>query len=71
MFIRNLGQIGEIYNLLTKNWQEKTINVTVKNRKEVVFDDILVDSILKVNTIYKYLLENWANMKVQVFYTAP
>ena len=69
MFITNLMQIGEIYQFLTQNWQEGKARITVKHGKEVVFDNILLDSIVKVNTIYKYLLENWAGKKLQIFYT--
>jgi len=69
MFIMNLLQIGQVYQFLAANWQYKKAHITVRNKKEVVFDNMLVDSILKVNTIYKYLLENWSSGKVQIFYT--
>jgi len=69
MFILHLLQIGQVYQFLVANWQEEKPTITVKNGKEVIFDNIIVDSILKVNTIYKYLLENWANKKVQIFYS--
>jgi len=68
MFITNLLQIGQVYQFLIANWQYANSHITVKNGKEVVFDNILIDSILKTNTIYRYLLENWNSGKVQIFY---
>jgi len=71
MFIYHLIQVGQVFQFLTSNWEKSIIKITVKNGKEVVFDDILIDSIVKVNSVYKYILENWSNNKVQVFYKAP
>jgi len=71
MYILHLLQVGQIYQFLAANWQELKPTITVKNGKEIVYDNIVVDSILKVNSIYKYLLENWANGKVQIFYSEP
>lgn len=68
MFITNLLQIGQVYQFLTANWQYANAHITVKNKKEVVFDNILVDSIVKVNTIYRYLLKHWSGGKLQIFY---
>lgn len=61
--------MGKIYQFLTQNWQEGKARITVKNKKETIFDNVLLDSIAKVNTIYKYLEENWAGKKLQIFYT--
>lgn len=69
MIIYHLIQVGQIFQFLSANWEEQKPTVTVKNRKEVVFDNVVVDSIIKVNTIYQYLLENWNNGKVQIFYS--
>jgi len=68
MFILHLLQIGQVYQFLVANWQEEKPTITVKNGKEVIFDNIIVDSILKVNTIYQYLLENWSELNIQIFY---
>ena len=68
MFIMNLLQIGQIYQFLVANWEDGTARITVKNGKEVVYDNVLVDSVLKVDSIYRYLLENWQSFKVQIFY---
>ena len=68
MFILHLIQIGQVYQFLTANWEKGLSTITVKDGKEVVFDNITVDSIMKVNTIYQYLLENWSSGKVQIFY---
>ena len=68
MFITTLIQIGKVYQFLTENRQNPTARITVKNGKEVVFDNIVVDNIIKTNTVYRYLLEHWDNGKVQIFY---
>jgi len=69
MFIMNLLQIGQVYQFLAANWQYANSHITIKNGKEVIYDNILVDSLEKVQAIYKYLLQNWANNKVQIFYS--
>ena len=69
MFILHLLQVGQIFQFMSANWQELKPTITVKDGKEIVFDNIIVDSIIKVNTIYKYLLENWAGKQVQIFYS--
>ena len=68
MFIITLLQIGEIYQFLTQNWQEDKARITIKNGEEIAFDNVLVDSKMKADTIYRYLLEHWANGKIQIFY---
>ena len=69
MIIYHLIQVGQIFQFLSANWEELKPTITVKDGKEVIFDNIVVDSIIKVNSIYKFLLENWTNGKVQIFYS--
>ena len=67
MFITNLGQIGQIFLLLSKEWRNGTTYITVKKGGGKPFDNVLVDSLLKVKTIYTYLLSHWQDYKLQVF----
>lgn len=69
MFITNLTQVGEIYLLLSKGWEQGGTKITIKHDGEKPFDNVVVDSIQTVNEIYKYLLENWVDRKVQIFIT--
>lgn len=68
MFITNSLQLAEIYLLLSKEWKNGNVYITVKKGGYKPFNNVLVDSFLKVNTIYDYLLENWKDHKLQVFY---
>ena len=71
MLITNLTQIGEIFLLLSKEWKNATVHITIKKGGKKPFDNVLVDTIIKVNSIYKYLLENWQDCKLQIFCEAP
>jgi len=68
MFITTLLQIGEIYQFLTQNWKNAKSRITIKDGEEIPFDNVLADSRIKVDTIYRYLLEHWASKKLQIFY---
>lgn len=67
MNILNLTTVGQIYLVLAQNWEEGKIRITVKNGDERPFDDVLVNSKIIMDSIYKYLLENWAAKKLQIF----
>jgi len=69
MYIRNLIQLGQVYQYLISNWTKAEQRITVKNKGKVIFDRILVDSLLKVNTVYMYILDNWKYKHVQIFCT--
>jgi len=68
MFIRNLIQIGEVYQFLCREWANEVAYITIKNDGKVIIDNLLVCTKETVDEIYKYLLENWTNGKVQIFY---
>lgn len=70
MIINDLTQIGKIYLLLAKEWTNARLYITVKDNEEKPFNKVLVDSPLKANTIYRYLLKHWQNIpKLQIFCT--
>ena len=69
MFITNLIQVGEIYQVLCRDWVDEKTCITIKNDGKIVMDKRLVCTREIVDEIYKYLLSNWANLKVQIFCT--
>ena len=69
MYIMNLIQIGEIYQLLCREWPNENVYITIKNDGKTIFDKLCVSTREMVDEIYQYLLKNWTNKKVQIFYT--
>ena len=69
MFITNLIQVGEIYQFLCCEWINENVYITIKNDGKVIEDKLFVHTREIVDEIFKYLLANWATLKVQIFYT--
>ena len=68
MRILNLTTVGRVFLIMSRNWKSGKLRITIENGKEKLYDDVLIDNIQKVNEIYKFLLEHWATLNLQISY---